>query len=131
MTIYEIQIDFAGDQFYEIKVAADWIRDLESSDSRLHKEAVIEKALMAAKLGSANAQCFLFNCYQAYNPFYVFGVKQVPETVGLEYKTNPWPVFWGLCEALRTRSLTGHGARDKIHDGKERCLHESSPYYKS
>ena len=32
-------------------MAADWIRDLESSDSRLHKEAVIEKALMAARLG--------------------------------------------------------------------------------
>ena len=30
-------------------MSAGWIRDLESSDSRLHKEAVIEKALMAAK----------------------------------------------------------------------------------
>jgi hypothetical protein len=79
-------IDFTGDQFNEIKVAADWIRDLEASDSRLHKEAVIEKALMASKLGSANAQCFLFNCYQAYNPYYVFGVKKVPETVGLEHQ---------------------------------------------
>lgn len=109
-------IDFTGDQFNEIKVAADWIRDLESSDSRLHKEAVIEKALMASKLGSANAQCFLFNCYQAYNPFYVFGVKQVPETEGLDYKSNPWPVFWAMLEALRTRSLTGHAARDRIEE---------------
>ena len=116
MTRYEIQIDFTGDQFYEINVAADWIRDLESSDSRLHKEAVIEKALMASKLGSANAQCFLFNCYQAYNPFYVFGIKQVPETKGLDHMSNPWPVFWALCEALRTRSLTGHAARDRIEE---------------
>ena len=85
-------IDFTGDQFNEIKVAADWIRDLESSDSRLHKESVIEKALMASKLGSSNAQCFLFNCYQAYNPYYVFGVKKVPETKGLEHKPNPWPI---------------------------------------
>ena len=107
-------IDFAGDQFNEIKVAADWIRDLESSDSRLHKESVIEKALMASKLGSANAQCFLFNCYQAYNPYYVFGVKKVPETGGLENKPNPWPKFWAMLEGLRTRSLTGHNAKTAI-----------------
>jgi len=107
-------IDFTGDQFNEIKVAADWIRDLESSDSRLHKESVIEKALMASKLGSSNAQCFLFNCYQAYNPYYVFGVKKVPETVGLEGKPNPWPKFWAMLEGLRTRSLTGHNAKTAI-----------------
>ena len=103
--------DFEG-----LKLAADWIRDLESSDSRIHKEKVIEKALMASKLGSANAQCFLFNCYQAYNPYYVFGVKQVPETSGLEHMPNPWPKFWALLEALRTRSLTGHAARNMIEE---------------
>ena len=107
-------IDFTGDQFNEIKVAADWIRDLESSDSRLHKESVIEKALMASKLGSANAQCFLFNCYQAYNPYYVFGVKKVPETQGLTHRPNPWPKFWAMLEGLRTRSLTGHNAKESI-----------------
>ena len=107
-------INFSGDQFNEIKVAADWIRDLESSDSRLHKESVIEKALMASKLGSSNAQCFLFNCYQAYNPYYVFGVKKVPETEGQEGKPNPWPKFWAMLEGLRTRSITGHAARDAI-----------------
>jgi DNA ligase-1 len=112
-------IDFSSDQFNRIKVAADWIRDLESSDSRIHKEKVIEKALMASKLGSANAQCFLFNCYQAYNPFYVFGVKQVPKTEGLEGRDNPWPVFWAMLEALRTRSITGHAARDRIQEVAE------------
>ena len=107
-------IDFAGEQFNEIKMAADWIRDLEGSDSRLHKESVIEKALMASKLGSSNAQCFLFNCYQAYNPYYVFGVKKVPETVGLEHKPNPWPKFWAMLEGLRLRTLTGHNAKTAI-----------------
>jgi DNA ligase-1 len=107
-------IDFTGDQFNEIKVAADWIRDLESSDSRLHKESVIEKALMASKLGSSNAQCFLFNCYQAYNPYYVFGIKKVPETQGLIGRSNPWPKFWAMLEGLRTRSLTGHNAKTAI-----------------
>ena len=101
-------------KFQGLKLAADWIRDLESSDSRIHKEKVIEKALMASKLGSSNAQCFLFNCYQAYNPYYVFGVKKVPETVGLEGKPNPWPKFWAMLEGLRTRSLTGHNAKTAI-----------------
>jgi len=113
-------IDFSHKQFNGITVAADWIRDLEASDSRLHKERVIEKALMAAKLGSANAQCFLFNCYQAYNPYYTFHVRQVPESEGIEHAENPWPVFWGLLEGLRTRSFSGHRARDAILETMKR-----------
>ena len=107
-TIYQEQLRYNG------VMAAGWIRDLESSDSRIHKEKTIEKALMAAKLGSADAQAFLFNCYQAYNPFYTFNVKQVPETEGLKNRPNTWPEFWALCEALRTRSVSGHAARDQI-----------------
>jgi DNA ligase-1 len=71
---------------------------------------------MAARLGSADAQAFLFNCYQAYNPFFVFGVRQVPETQGLTGRANPWTLFWALLESLRTRSVTGHRARDLIQD---------------
>jgi DNA ligase-1 len=100
-------------------VVADWVRDLESSDSRLHKERVIEKALMASKLGSAGAQGFLFNCYLAYNPFYVYNVKQVIETRDLVNRPNPWPTFWALCEDLRTRGVTGHAARDRIEQVSE------------
>ena len=95
-------------------MAAGWIRDLESSDSRIHKEKTIEKALMAAKLGSADAQCFLFNCYQAYNPFYTFNIRQVPETEGLTDQPNPWTKFWALLEALRTRYITGNRARESV-----------------
>jgi len=113
-------IDMLDDKFVGLKLAADWIRDLESSDSRIHKEKVIEKALMAAKLGSSSAQCFLFNCYQAYNPFYTFNVKQVPETQGLVDQENHWPEFWALLEELRTRSITGHRAKDKIQQLSER-----------
>lgn len=107
-------------QRYNGAMAAGWIRDLESSDSRIHKEKTIEKALMAARLGSAEAQAFLFNCYQAYNPFYTFHVRQVPETTGLTNRSNPWPEFWAVCEALRTRSITGHAARDHIAEISKR-----------
>ena len=107
------------DDFEGLKLAADWIRDLESSDSRIHKEKVIEKAYMASKLGSANAQCFLFNCYLAYNPYYIYNVKQVPETEGLVDRPNPWPKFWALCESLRTRSITGHAAKRTIEQTAE------------
>jgi DNA ligase-1 len=109
-------LDMQDVKFEGLKLSADWIRDLESSDSRLHKEKVIEKALMAAKLGSANAQSFLFNCYEAYNPFHVFGVRQVAETEGLTDRPNPWPRFWALLEALRTRSVTGNAAREAIEE---------------
>jgi DNA ligase-1 len=95
-------------------VASDWIRDLESSDSRTHKEKVVEKALMAANLGSSSAQCFLYNCYLALNPYWVYGVKKVPESANLTDRENPWTAFWGLCESLRTRSVTGGDARRAI-----------------
>ena len=112
------EIDFSDARFGGV-VAAGWIRDLEQSDSRIHKEKVIEKALLASKLGSTDAQCFLFNCYQAYNPFYVFGVRQVPETVDLVDRPNPWPRFWALLEDLRTRGISGHRARDAIQECAE------------
>jgi len=111
-------IDYTEERFVGA-VSASWIRDLESSDSRIHKEKVIEKALMAAKLGSADAQAFLFNCYQAYNPFYTFNVKQVPETQDLTDRPNPWPRFWALLEDLRTRGISGHRARDAIQECAE------------
>ena len=111
-------IDYTEERFIGA-VSAAWIRDLESSDSRIHKEKVVEKALMAAKLGSADAQAFLFNCYQAYNPFYTFNVKQVPETQGLTNRPNPWPRFWALLEDLRTRGISGHRALDAIQECAE------------
>ena len=87
-------------------MAADWIRDLQQSSSRSHKERVIERALIAYRLGSASAECFLYNCYLAYNPDFQYGCKQVPTTVELISKSNPWEKFWGVCEMLRTESLS-------------------------
>lgn len=111
-------INYTEERFDGV-VSAGWIRDLESSDSRIHKEKVIEKALMAAKLGSADAQAFLFNCYQAYNPFYTFHIKQVDEVAGHRDRPNAWPRFWALLESLRTRSVTGNLAREAVADCAE------------
>ena len=106
--------DYSDERFDGVKVAADWVRDLESDDSRLHKERVIEKALVAAKLGSSEAQCFLFNCYQSYNPYYTFNIRQVPESEGLTNMPNPWTAFWAMLENLRTRGVTGNQAREDV-----------------
>lgn len=107
------------DERFDGVVSSGWIKDLESSDSRIHKEKVIEKALMAAKLGSADAQAFLFNAYQAYNPYYTFHIKQVEEVAGHRDRPNIWPKFWALLESLRTRSVTGNAAREAIAECAE------------
>lgn len=94
--------------------AADWIRNLESSDSRLHKEKVLTKALTSANLGDGNAQAFLLAAYLAYNPFLTFNVKKVPDTKGLTDRENPWADYWILLKDLSARLITGHDARDAI-----------------
>jgi len=105
---------YKSENYNGLQVACDWIQDLEENNSRLHKEGVIEKALVAARLGSYSAECFLYNCYLAYNPFFTYNIKQVPETEGLEFKENPWVAFWGLCESLRTRTITGNAAKEAV-----------------
>jgi DNA ligase-1 len=105
---------YQSEQYNGLQVACDWIQDLEENNSRLYKEGVIEKALVAARLGSYSAECFLYNCYLAYNPFFTYNIKQVPETEGLEFKENPWVAFWGLCESLRTRTITGNAAKEAV-----------------
>lgn len=113
-------LDTADLRFEGAKVAACWVHELQSSDSRLHKERVIEKALMAANLGSVDAQCFLFNCYAAYNPYWTYNIRQVPETRDIQNQANPWTLFWSLLEALRTRSVTGGNARAAVEEISQR-----------
>ncbi len=110
-----IQITSLGSKVFEgLRVAADWIYDLNSSNSRKQKERVIERALIASRLGSSSAQCFLYNCYLAYNPFFVYHTKSVPETQDLSDKENPWIEFWGLIEDLRTTKVSGYKAERSI-----------------
>jgi DNA ligase-1 len=101
-------------------MSANWINKLNESDSRLHKEDVILQALEASVLGSSNAINFLSFTKACYNPYVTFGVRQVPDTVGITDAENPWEEFNELMLQLSQRRLTGHAARDAIQSMAER-----------
>ena len=101
-------------------MSASWINKLNESDSRLHKEDVIKQALEASVLGSTNAINFLSFTKACYNPYVTFGVRQVPDTVGITSAENPWDEFNELMLQLSQRRLTGHAARDAIQEMAER-----------
>lgn len=97
-------------------MSASWINKLNESDSRLHKQDVIAQALSASVLGSTNAINFLILAKACYNPYVTYGVKQIPNTVGIVGVENPWEDFVELLENLSLRKITGNAARDAIQD---------------
>jgi len=99
---------------------AQWIERLNASDSRLHKEDVLKQALTAATLGDYGSQVFLGLTNAAYNPMITWGIKQVPNTVGIVDAENPWDDFNALLNDLRLRVLTGNAARDAISSMSQR-----------
>jgi DNA ligase-1 len=101
-------------------MSASWINKLNESDSRLHKEDVLRQALEASVLGSTNSQVFLGLTKACYNPYVTFGVRKVPDTVGIIDAENPWSDFNELLLQLSQRRLTGNAALDAINDMSER-----------
>jgi DNA ligase-1 len=101
-------------------MSASWINKLNESDSRLHKEDVIRQALETSVLGSSNSIRFLSLIKVCYNPYVTFGVKQIPDTVGIIDAENPWDEFSDLLSELHNRKLTGHAARDALQNLAER-----------
>ena len=101
-------------------MSASWINKLNESDSRLHKEDVILQALEASVLGSRISQIFLGFTKACYNPYVTFGIRQVPDTVGITDAENPWDEFNELMLQLSQRRLTGHAARDAVQNISER-----------
>ena len=85
-----------------------WINQLNESDSRLHKEDVLKRAL------DAGDHVFLNGIRNCYNPYITFGVKQIPATEGITGAPNPYEEFDELLTRLSARQLTGHAARDAI-----------------
>jgi len=101
-------------------MSASWINKLNESDSRLHKEDIILQALEASVLGSTNAQIFLGLTKACYNPYVTFGVRKVPDTVGIINAENPWNDFNTLLTLLSHRDLSGNAALDAINEMSER-----------
>ena len=101
-------------------MSASWINKLNESDSRLHKEDVLLQALEASVLGSRISQIFLGFTKACYNPYVTFGIRQVPDTVGIVDAENPWDDFNELMVQLSQRQLTGHAARDAVQNMSER-----------
>jgi DNA ligase-1 len=95
-------------------MSAGWIKKLNESNSKLHKEDVFKQAYESAILGSKNADTFLTLVNMCYDPMITFGVKQMPATNGIVDAENPWSDFILLLDKLRLRELTGHSARDAI-----------------
>lgn len=101
-------------------MSASFIRQLNEDNGRLHKEDVLKQALTAAKLGSNVAIKFLEGLKLCYNPYATFGVKQIPDTIGIVDAENPYDEFFDLLDQLQRRKLTGNDARDAISEMSER-----------
>jgi DNA ligase-1 len=101
-------------------MSASYIKQLNEDNGRLHKEDVIKQALTAANLGSDIAIRFLCGLKACYNPYETFGIKQIPESVGITGAENPWDEFFDLLEMLAMRRITGHDARDAVAEMSER-----------
>ena len=97
-------------------MSSSWVRRLNESNSKLHKEDIFKQALSLATLGDINADRFLTLVQYCYNPMITFGVKQIPETAGIIDAKNPWDEFQALLNLLKNRSITGHAARDAIEN---------------
>ena len=101
-------------------MSASFITQLNEDNGRLHKEDVVRQALTAAKLGNTVSINFLQGLKFCYNPYVTFGVKQIPESIGIVDAENPYDEFFELLGSLWRRELTGHDARDAIAEMSER-----------
>lgn len=84
------------------------IQELEADNSRLAKEAIIEREMLAD-----NAE--LFDGIRAcLDSLVTFGVKKVSVRDGADGPGLLWSVFRSVADQLHDRMLTGHAARDAI-----------------
>jgi DNA ligase-1 len=85
------------------------IDEISANNSKLHKEAVLVRE---ADAGNDILFAGLKLCY---DPMTTFGVRQIPEHINPQSGQDlPWESFLTLAEALASRKLTGHDARDAI-----------------
>jgi DNA ligase-1 len=84
------------------------IQELEADNSRLAKEAILEREAQAG-----NVELFE-GIRLALDNLTTYGVKKVPKLEGEDGQGLPWEAFKELAHLLYTRQLTGHDARDAI-----------------
>lgn len=90
----------------------DIITEIESDNGKIFKQDVVERE------ATANNVEFFEGLKLALHPLTTFGIKQVPmSTVASSVEQElDWDSFKELCDNLIDRNLTGHAARDAIHD---------------
>ena len=88
------------------------IQELERENGKIFKQTTIE-----VEAFSKNDELFE-GLMLALHPLTTFGVKQIPESTVASTDTQelPWDDFVYLTDELIARNLTGHAARDAIHD---------------
>lgn len=84
------------------------LQELEADNSRLAKEAIIEREALAGN------QEFFLGVKQALDPFTTFGIKQVPEKTNDNPSTLSVMDFYNSAMMLADRKLTGDRARDEV-----------------
>ena len=98
------------------------IKLIESSNSRIFKENVVLEQMR-------KQNDILFSGLSlAYNKLLTFGVKQVPIS-DEDGDGITWLEFKELCEKLIKRKLTGHAARDKIIELKNKCIKDEWNFF--
>ncbi len=84
------------------------IKEIESDNSRLAKEAIVRREALA------DNKEFFEGCRMAYDCMVTFGVKKVPTHGGPDGQGLPWTAFKKLAEQLQRRELTGNDAKQAI-----------------
>jgi DNA ligase-1 len=93
------------------------IKELESDNSRLAKEAIIKRE---ADVGNDE---FFAGCKLALDSMITFGVKKVPES-SASGPGLPWDEFLNLVVQLSLRQLTGNAAQEAVQKAMNRSTVE-------
>jgi len=102
----------------------DIIQRLESDNSRLAKEAILEEAM------NEGLDEFFEGVRMCLDKLYTFGVKQVPIKEEEGGQGLSWNNFKELAESLYRRDLTGHAARDAIKLAMDVATKSQWDYYR-
>jgi len=99
------------------------IKELESDNSRLAKEAILYREL------AKDNQTLFYGFQIALDKLVTFGVKQVPESFGDGPGISYGTFFMECAEPLANRTLTGHAARDIIIETMNKAKKDEWNYW--